>query len=83
MTWSKDAYAKKYEVKYTKRDSQGKAVTDDPVVVSTKKTTVTISGLTTGSIWMICGYDALMEKDGPTGLTGTTAVTTLPYVCRQ
>lgn len=48
VTWSKNAYAKKYEVKYTKRDSQGKAVTDDPVVVSTKKTTVTISGLTTG-----------------------------------
>ena len=48
VTWDKNAYAKKYEVRYTKRDSQGKAVTDKPVVVSTKKTAVTISGLTTG-----------------------------------
>ena len=48
VTWDKNSYAKKYEVKYTKRNSQGKAYTEEPVVVSTKKNTVMISGLTTG-----------------------------------
>ena len=48
VTWDKNAYAKKYEVRYTKYNSQDKAYTEKPVVVSTKKTAVTISGLTTG-----------------------------------
>ena len=48
VTWDKNVYAKKYEVKYTKYNSRGKAYTEEPVVVSTKKTAVTISGLTTG-----------------------------------
>ena len=48
VTWDKNSYATKYELRYTKIDSQGKAYTEDPVVVSTKKTSYTISGLKTG-----------------------------------
>ena len=48
VTWDKNSYATKYELRYTKMDSQGKAYTEDPVVVSTKKTSYTISGLKTG-----------------------------------
>lgn len=48
VTWDKNSYATKYELRYTKTDSQGKAYTEDPVVVSTKKTSYTISGLKTG-----------------------------------
>ena len=48
VTWDADKYAKKYEVKYTKYNAQGKAYTDDPVVVSTKKANYTIKGLKAG-----------------------------------
>lgn len=48
VTWDADKYAKKYEVRYTKYNAQGKAYTDDPVVVSTKKANYTIKGLKAG-----------------------------------
>ena len=48
VTWDADKYATKYEVRYTKYNAEGKAYTDDPVVVSTKKANYTIKGLKTG-----------------------------------
>ena len=48
VSWDKNSYAKKYEVRYTRYDSCGKPYTEEPVVVTTKKTAVTISGLKTG-----------------------------------
>ena len=48
VSWDKNSYAKKYEIRYTRYDSCGKPYTEEPVVVTTKKTAVTISGLKTG-----------------------------------
>ena len=70
VTWDKNAYAKKYEVRYTKYNSQGKAYTEEPVVTSTKKTAVTISGLTTGdyvSSVQVRAYDGKKWSDWSNG----------------
>ena len=70
VTWDKNAYAKKYEVRYTKYNSQGKAYTGEPVVTSTKKTAATISGLTTGdyvSSVQVRAYDGKKWSDWSDG----------------
>jgi len=48
VTWEADKYATQYEVRYTKYEAQGKAYTDEPVVVTTKKASYSIKDLKAG-----------------------------------
>ena len=48
VSWDADKYAKLYEVRYLKYDNQGRLVTENPIIVSTKKTSYYITGLNAG-----------------------------------
>lgn len=48
VSWDADKYAAGYEVRYYKYNNQGKAYTEEPVVVSTKKASYSIGGLKAG-----------------------------------
>ncbi len=48
VTWTKDPYAKKYEVQYKKYDTEGYSVSSDYVTKTTSKNSFTVSGIENG-----------------------------------
>ena len=76
VTWEKDAYASKYELKYTIYDAEGVATTKAPVKASTKKATYTIKNIPNGGYASVSvrAYGKNKKYSSWTSATTTTSL---------